>query len=341
MAEPLNPSEAARRLGISVKALRLYEQRGLLAPLRSAAGWRVYDGQAMACAAEIVSLRALGFSLAQVARILRGDGSDLEPVLAAHQAMLETEIGALAEKTGKVRDLRAVLARGETPSVRDLVAIATPARAAVVSLTLPWPWGGETFELSEIRALTHITGPLGSGKTRLAKSIAHVLPGAIFIGLDRLADDGAAARALYDAGDGLRVRVDRALDWLIGDGATQSGALLALLVALEANARSIGVVDMLEQGLDEPTQKALIAFLRRRATSARPLLFLTRSTAILDLDLVGPDETVLYCPANHSMPLVVAPIVGAAGYDLVASCLASPDVRARTDGVIAMRPSAA
>ena len=36
----LNASEAAGRLGVSAKALRLYEQRGLLAPLRSAAGWR-------------------------------------------------------------------------------------------------------------------------------------------------------------------------------------------------------------------------------------------------------------------------------------------------------------
>ncbi len=38
----LNPSEAAARLGVTVKALRLYEQRGLLAPSRNAAGWRSY-----------------------------------------------------------------------------------------------------------------------------------------------------------------------------------------------------------------------------------------------------------------------------------------------------------
>lgn len=341
MAEHLNPSGAARRLGISVKALRLYEQRGLLTPLRSEAGWRVYNADAIARAAEIVALRALGFSLAQITRILRGDCTDLEPVLAAHQATLERELGALADKTGKVRDLRAALARGETPSVRALVAVAAPTSVAAVSLTLPWPWGGETFELSDIRALTHITGPLGSGKTRLAQRLAETLPDAIFIGLDRLANDGAAARALYDADDALKARVDCALDWLIGDGATQSDALLALLVALEANARSIGVVDMLEQGLDEPTQKALIAFLRRRARTAKKLLFLTRSTAILDLDLVSTDETILYCPANHSMPLIVAPIPGTAGHDLVASCLAPPNVRARTNGVVAMRPSAA
>lgn len=41
-AQFLNPSEAARRLGVSAKALRLYEQYGLIKPIRSAAGWRTY-----------------------------------------------------------------------------------------------------------------------------------------------------------------------------------------------------------------------------------------------------------------------------------------------------------
>jgi hypothetical protein len=36
-AQFLNPSEAARRLGVSAKALRLYEARGLIAPVRTAA----------------------------------------------------------------------------------------------------------------------------------------------------------------------------------------------------------------------------------------------------------------------------------------------------------------
>ena len=93
--EFLNPSEAARRLGISTKALRVYEQRGLITPIRSAAGWRAYGADEMTRAADIVALRALGFSLAEVARVLKGDLRVLEPALAAHQAVLE----------GRLRDL--------------------------------------------------------------------------------------------------------------------------------------------------------------------------------------------------------------------------------------------
>ena len=61
----LNPSEAAKRLGVSAKALRLYEQRGLIAPVRTAAGWRVYGPDEMARVTEIAALRELGLSLAR------------------------------------------------------------------------------------------------------------------------------------------------------------------------------------------------------------------------------------------------------------------------------------
>ncbi len=53
----LSPTEAAVQLGVSAKALRVYEQRGLLMPLRTSAGWRTYGTQQMARGREIVALR--------------------------------------------------------------------------------------------------------------------------------------------------------------------------------------------------------------------------------------------------------------------------------------------
>jgi DNA-binding transcriptional MerR regulator len=88
-AQFLNPSEAAKRLGVSAKALRLYEQRGLIAPARTAAGWRAYGPDERARVAEIATLRELGLSLSQVAPLLGGDSGSLEPALAAHQSALE------------------------------------------------------------------------------------------------------------------------------------------------------------------------------------------------------------------------------------------------------------
>jgi DNA-binding transcriptional MerR regulator len=336
-AQFLNPSEAARQLGVSAKALRLYEQHGLLTPVRTEAGWRVYGPEQMARAAEVAALRSLGLSLGQVARALGGDTHALEPALAAHQATLEGQIRQLAGTVEKVRAVRMSLGAGQSPPAGELAQLLNPPSALSVAFDLPWPWGGERFELRDVRRLNYIIGPLGSGKTRLAMRIAEALPDAAFLGLDRMADGGAAARARLNADAALKSRVDQALAWLVEDGATASDALVALLAASEADAPAVLVIDMLEQGLDKPTQEALIAHLRRRGPGARPLFCLTRSSAILDLDAVGADEAIILCPANHTPPTRVAPYAGTPGYEAVATCLASPDVRARTEGVIAWR----
>ena len=320
--EFLSASEAARRLGISPKALRLYEQRGLIAPLRSDAGWRAYGPKDMERAAEIIALRALGFSLTQVARVLTGDASGLEPALAAHQFTLEARLREAVEALDRLRGLRSDLARGETPTAGELARLLAPTIGLNSAFDLPWPWGGERFELRHIRPLTYITGPLGSGKTRLAMRLAEELDG-LFLGLDRTADPSSQSK------------IESTMTLLVQDGATDSPALRALLTGLETS-KPI-VVDLIEQGLDRPTQEALIAHLRRRAPGTPPLFVMTRSNSILDLDAAGADEAILFCPANHSPPLRVAPHPGTPGYEALVSCLATPEVRARTEGVIAVR----
>lgn len=216
----------------------------------------------------------------------------------------------------------------------------SPASQIEIALDLPWPWGGERFELAAIKPLTYIIGPLGSGKTRLAQAIAATTPGATFLGLDRLVA-GETAESYLAKDTALNARVEQALAWLTEDGATPSAALTALIVGLEIEGPVILVVDMVEQGLDQATQEAVIAHLRRRGPEARPLFLMTRSCAILDLTAVGADEAIVLCPANHNPPTLVTPYPGAAGYEAVATCLASPEVRARTEGVIAWRPHVA
>ena len=215
--------------------------------------------------------------------------------------------------------------------------LAPPTTEVSCAFDLPWPWGGERFELRHAGSINYISGPLGSGKTRFARKIAETLPGGVFWNAERSEDGGEAIRAQMDVDAALRSRVNRALNAINDDGAVVSKALATLLVVLEQDGGAVPVIDMVEQGLDQPSQKALMAHLRRRHDNARMVFLLTRSNAILDLDAVGAEETIFLCPANHSPPRRVLPYAGTPGYEAVATCLASPEIRARAGNMITAR----
>jgi DNA-binding transcriptional MerR regulator len=63
--------ELAARGGTTRKALRLYEMAGILpAARRTAAGYRVYDGEALALLAFVRRARGLGFTLGEIKEIV-------------------------------------------------------------------------------------------------------------------------------------------------------------------------------------------------------------------------------------------------------------------------------
>lgn len=69
--EALLIGEVARRTGASRKALRLYEEAGIVpAPRRSAAGYRMYDRETLALLAFVRQAQRLGFTLDEIQQIV-------------------------------------------------------------------------------------------------------------------------------------------------------------------------------------------------------------------------------------------------------------------------------
>jgi DNA-binding transcriptional MerR regulator len=118
-------AEAARKLGVTVRALRVYERHGLLRPGRTAAGWRVYGPEEFARLHQVLALKRLGLSLARIAELLKGGTVDLDRVLALQEEELLLRKASTDRALILVRRARAKLAGGETLPTDDLVELTT------------------------------------------------------------------------------------------------------------------------------------------------------------------------------------------------------------------------
>jgi DNA-binding transcriptional MerR regulator len=87
----LRSAEAARRFGVSGKALRLYEAHGLVRAERTAAGWRVYGPDQIRRLHQVIALKSFGFPLGRIAELLSGGLPDLGRFLELHEQMLRQE----------------------------------------------------------------------------------------------------------------------------------------------------------------------------------------------------------------------------------------------------------
>lgn len=100
---------AARALGTTERALRYYEQRGLLPPAKvSAGGHRRYDDLALRRARRVLALREFGLSLTTIGKALAGDGhADITAVLTEQAQRLDAELHELSSLHRRITDLLA------------------------------------------------------------------------------------------------------------------------------------------------------------------------------------------------------------------------------------------
>lgn len=83
--------------GVSTRALRYYDQIGLLVPRRSENGYRAYDEQDVHALQHIMVLRACRVPLSTIMEVLADPGFELGPMLASHLADLRRQKAELEE----------------------------------------------------------------------------------------------------------------------------------------------------------------------------------------------------------------------------------------------------
>lgn len=135
----LTAKECAARIGLTVRGLRLYESRGLISPRRTAKSWRLYGTAEISRLHEILALKRMGLSLAQIAKLLEGRAIDLDRTLAVQQSAIQQLRSRADQGLALVSAARSKLSAGGSLSVADLIALAketNPAEASFDSIAL-------------------------------------------------------------------------------------------------------------------------------------------------------------------------------------------------------------
>jgi DNA-binding transcriptional MerR regulator len=113
------PGETARRLGVTTKALRVYEREGLVVPHRAESGWRLYGPDQIARLHQIIVLRDLGLSL-KATRKLVGSQSRLREILRMQRESLESQQEKISRAIALIEAAQGRLDEGQDLSLDDL-----------------------------------------------------------------------------------------------------------------------------------------------------------------------------------------------------------------------------
>lgn len=129
-ADAMTIAELAPALGVRPSALRHWEREGLVHPVRGAAPARSYGAAAITEARIVAALRAGGYGIPVIARILapvrsRGDVAEVRKLLAARLTDLSGRSVALLGASGH---LHALLVDGDSPPSDGRTASSDPRR---------------------------------------------------------------------------------------------------------------------------------------------------------------------------------------------------------------------
>lgn len=111
--EALDIREVAKRMGLTSRALRFYEARGLLKPLRTYSGRRFYGRGELERIQQILALKRAGLSLAQIGKLTARGSMDLGSLVEAQLKIIEEREAELGHARTLLLSIKSRIDRGE------------------------------------------------------------------------------------------------------------------------------------------------------------------------------------------------------------------------------------
>lgn len=152
MVDSLDIAEVARRTGLTSRALRFYEARGLLRPLRSASGRRHYGPGELERINHILALKRAGLSLSRIAQLTHGEAADLAVLIDDQLVALDLQARRLAETRALLKSIKSRIERSEPIDVATFCSLIEAGERTMSKQAEDWRAVSDRYLGDEARA---------------------------------------------------------------------------------------------------------------------------------------------------------------------------------------------
>lgn len=150
--DSLSITEVCRRTGLSARALRFYEARGLVAAQRSAAGQRRYGAGEVARLHQVTVLKRAGFSLAQIGALQGDRWLDVDRLIATQLADLTARRASIDEAMTGLRAAQNALTADATIDIDTFCTLIKQGERIMTNQTAAWKKVADRYFTEEEQA---------------------------------------------------------------------------------------------------------------------------------------------------------------------------------------------
>ncbi len=138
MSDSFPIDEVVRRTGLTSRALRFYEARGLITPLRTGSGRRWFGPEELERIQRIVALKKAGLSLGDIKRLFDRKPIDLAALLGAQRKRLAGQADEIADAIGLIDTALSRIGRGEPLDAATLCSLIRDGEKLMTDQTQAW-----------------------------------------------------------------------------------------------------------------------------------------------------------------------------------------------------------